>query len=147
MQEISNLVDTIFTIMFTVEFFIKSVALGFWLEKGTYLKDNWNKLDFIILLLSLVDLTTTSINFQIVKVFRVLRILRPLKLIRYNPSMRIILVALVKSLYASINIIAIISVIWIVFAVLGVSLFNGKLYSCQNSAFVTLIECENNGFR
>jgi hypothetical protein len=37
-----------FTGMFAVEMVLKVVALGFVLEKKTYLRDQWNVLDFIV---------------------------------------------------------------------------------------------------
>jgi hypothetical protein len=36
------------TIIFILEFLVKLIALGFVLEENTYLRDNWNKLDFLV---------------------------------------------------------------------------------------------------
>jgi hypothetical protein len=38
----------VITFIFIGEFFIKVIGMGFLLGKGAYLGDNWNKLDFIV---------------------------------------------------------------------------------------------------
>lgn len=142
----SKILDVLFTSSFFLEFLIKSIALGFWLGPGTYLKDNWNKLDLVILVLSLIDISVASVEISIVKLLRSLRILRPLKLIRYNTSMKIVLKALINSILSSFNVIAVISIIWVIFAILGVSLFNGKLYYCSNQEIKNMSDCYKSGF-
>lgn len=142
----STAFDSIFTLLYLIEFLIKSIGLGFAFEKGSYLRNPWNQLDFVILILSCLDVILISVSINVVKVFRSLRILRPLKLIRYNTSMKIILNALFESFLASINVIAVISVIWLIFAILGVSLFNGKLYSCENPLLDNIGDCIDSGF-
>ena len=37
-----------FTLLFLFEFMCKALAMGFVLGKGTYLRDAWNVLDFIV---------------------------------------------------------------------------------------------------
>ncbi|OMJ79317.1 hypothetical protein SteCoe_20698 [Stentor coeruleus] len=142
----STIIDSIFTVIFGLEFIMKTIALGFCFGKGTYLSDHWNKLDFIIFILSLIDLLLMSVNISVVKVLRALRIFRPLRLIRYNTSMKIIIASLFESLIASLHIVILISVIWLVFAILGVALFSGKLYSCSNSSLKTIEKCISSGF-
>jgi hypothetical protein len=34
--------------VFFIEFILKVIGMGFVLEEGTYLRDGWNKLDFIV---------------------------------------------------------------------------------------------------
>ena len=71
-----------FNIIFTVEMFMKIVALGFVVGRFTYLRDHWNVLDFIIvttswlpILLSLLDIEIGG-NMQAIRAFRLLRPLR-----------------------------------------------------------------------
>ena len=35
---------------------LKVVALGFVLDEGSYLRDNWNKIDLVIVIVSLIDI-------------------------------------------------------------------------------------------
>lgn len=138
--------DYVFTAFFCVEFFIKAVALGFCFEKGTYIKDNWNKLDFIIVVFSVLDASVSTINLTVIKVFRLLRTLRPLRLINHNLSMKIVVIALIESLSAILNVIAVILVTWLIFAILGVSLLGGKMYSCSNTEIETQEDCMSYGY-
>ena len=43
-----------FTVVFTVEMVMRIVALGFFLHRYSYLRDAWNWLDFIVVILSFV---------------------------------------------------------------------------------------------
>lgn len=40
--------ESVFTSIFTVEFLIKAIGMGMILDKGSYLRDGWNWLDFIV---------------------------------------------------------------------------------------------------
>lgn len=144
--EISSDFDIVLTVFFTCEFLLKSISLGFVFGKGTYLRDSWNILDFIIVAISLVDLTTTGVNLSIFKLFRLLRALRPLRFISHNKSMRVIVNALVESFQALANVSIVILIVWLIFAILGVSLMQGKLYTCSQPDLNTQEDCERYGF-
>lgn len=139
--KISDGLDTAFTILFAIEFIVKSIAFGFFNEKNTYLKDNWNKLDFLIVAASIVDMSITSINIPIIKIFRTLRALRPLKLIKHNVSMKIVVYALLESIGAIFNVMIIILIIWLIFAILGVSLLSGKMHYCTDEGYKDIDSC------
>ncbi len=47
---------------------MKILAFGFVLDKGSYLKDNWNIMDFFIVCSSLLDVSLDSIDLPIIKV-------------------------------------------------------------------------------
>ena len=61
-----------FNIFFAVEMVLKIISLGFILDKGAYLRDSWNILDFIIVVTSLLDMSLASVNIAFIRV-------RPLK--------------------------------------------------------------------
>ena len=72
----------IFASVFVVEAIMKAIALGL----RRYLKDKWNQLDVIIVLLSILGIvleemesTLIPINPTIIRVMRVARIARVLK--------------------------------------------------------------------
>jgi hypothetical protein len=52
---IFDISDGIFNTIFLIEACIKLIALGFILEEGTYLRDNWNKIDAIIVICSFIE--------------------------------------------------------------------------------------------
>lgn len=143
---ISYYFDLCITIAFGLEFLMKIISMGYACTENSYMSDNWNKLDFIIVILSLIDISLSSINIPAIKVIRLLRTLRPLKLIKHNISMKIVVTALLDSLAAIFNVLLVIIVFWLVFAIIGVGLFAGKLYCCSNTLYETRGDCEKSGF-
>lgn len=141
----SYALNIFFSMLFAAEFVLKSVSLGLVLDKGSYFRDSWNRLDFIIVVVSILDFSVTSINLPIVKIFRLLRTLRPLKLISHNVNMKIVVTALIESVFTMANIMVVILLIWLVFAILGVSFFAGKMYHCTDLSITTRSTCEKMG--
>lgn len=145
--KLSLYLDILITSFFTFELLLKSISLGLVLDKGTYLRETWNKLDCFIVVFSIIELTLTDFNLSAIKVFRVLRILRPLKLIKHNLSMKLVVSSLLESIVALINVGVVLLIVWVMFAILGVSLFGGKFYSCENDLIDNRKECEEFGFK
>ena len=50
-------IDYIFNAVFIIEFMIKVISLGFFMDYNTYLPDAWNKLDFAIVMFSIIDMS------------------------------------------------------------------------------------------
>ena len=53
---IFDFVDFGLNILFTFEMILKVIALGFVLDEGSYLRDHWNKIDLVIVVVSLIDI-------------------------------------------------------------------------------------------
>ena len=70
--------DLVFTAIYLVECIIKIVGMGFYKHRKSYLKDAWNWIDFIIVVISIVSLTPLA-HQDSLKVFRSARVLRPLR--------------------------------------------------------------------
>ena len=138
--------DIFFTICFILEVVLKSIAVGLVIEPNTYLRDGWNILDFLIAIISLIDISVSAVNVPVIKVFRVVRALRPLKLIKHNLSLKIVITALFESMPAILNVMLIIFIVWLMFAILGVSLLGGKMYNCSDPSITTLMECTEQGY-
>ena len=52
-----QVIQTVTTIFFTLEFLIKAIVHGFYFNgENSYLKSGWNKFDFIFVLLPILDL-------------------------------------------------------------------------------------------
>lgn len=128
---ISDKFDMFFTICFTVESLAKSIALGFIQDKKSYLREGWNVLDFFIVASSLIDLCLSNIDLPFIKVLRLLRTLRPLRFISHNVAMKMIIVALFDSVGSIFNVMIVVMIVWLMFAILGVNLFAGKFFSCS----------------
>ena len=107
---------------------MKSISLGFVMDRGTYLRDNWSKLDFFIVTTSMIDVCFSSINIPFIKVLRLLRVLRALRVVSHNSEMKTQLTALAHSL-SGIAYVGLLSIIvWVIFAILGVFLMAGKMW-------------------
>jgi len=112
--------------MFALESMIKALAYGFIIDEGTYLRESWNIIDFFIVVSSMLDTMIASLNFKFIKILRLLRTLRPLRFISHNIAMKTLVMALIESISSIINVIIVVMVSWLMFAILGVSFFGGK---------------------
>lgn len=64
------------------------MAMGFIFHKFSYIRDAWNKLDFFIVVISIVSMLPISGGSDSLKALRTFRILRPLRSINKMPMMR-----------------------------------------------------------
>ena len=86
--------ENVFLALFVMEMCLKIIALGFWWEQHTYLTDNWNRLDFVVVILGIVAAFDLG-NFSAI---RTVRVLRPLRTLQGFAGMRQLVVTLLKSL-------------------------------------------------
>jgi hypothetical protein len=125
-------IDYVFTIIFVVELALKVLADGLVLHKHAYLRNAWNWLDCSIVIISLISLTSSGDSLKAIKSLRAVRALRPLRVIKRNPGLKIAVVSLLSSIPAMMNV-AVVVVLWFsMYAMLGVQLFKGQFYRCQN---------------
>ena len=86
--------DFFFTIVFLIEAVLKIIAIGFFFPYDAYLSDAWNKLDFVVVTVSVMGLFGSAGGAGgIGKILRVGRILRPLRMINRNEGMKVIVVS------------------------------------------------------
>ncbi len=76
------------------EMIIKVTAQGLIMDSGSYLRESWNRLDFFIVITSLIDMSLTGSRIGFIKIFRMLRVLRPLRFINHNVNLKMVVVAL-----------------------------------------------------
>lgn len=136
--------DIAISSLFALESVVKAIALGFVMDENSYLRENWNRLDFFIVLASMIDLVFSNVNLPVIKILRLLRTLRPLRFISHNNSMKTIVIALLESVGHILNVVIVVVVVWLMFAILGVNLFGGKMFYCSVDKYVhsTRIDCE-----
>jgi len=65
---ISDIFDKIVNIFFAVEAITKIISLGFFMDEGSYARDSWNILDFVIVVVSLIDMASSNVNIPVIKV-------------------------------------------------------------------------------
>jgi hypothetical protein len=114
-----------FQIFFTVEATIKIVAMGFITEKGSYLRDPWNVLDFVVVAIGWVGLLPGIANLT---ALRAIRVLRPLRSINMIPDMKILVNSLIKSIPGLVHVIIFLLFMILVFGIIGVNFFRGLNY-------------------
>ncbi|XP_026998194.2 voltage-dependent N-type calcium channel subunit alpha-1B isoform X10 [Tachysurus fulvidraco] len=140
--------DYIFTGVFTFEMVIKMIDLGLLLHPGSYFRDLWNILDFIVVSGALVAFACTSFmggtkgkDINTIKSLRVLRVLRPLKTIKRLPKLKAVFDCVVNSLKNVLNILIVYILFMFIFAVIAVQLFKGKFFYCTDESKATEKDC------
>jgi len=120
-------IEIIFTIIFTSECCMKIVAYGFISHQNAYLKNTWNILDFTIVMIGLLSslLAVLQIQGLNVKSLRAFRVLRPLRLLSSIPSLQIVINAIMMAMIPLFNIMLLVMFLIIIFAIMGLELFNG----------------------
>ena len=78
--------ESYFLAIFCVEMCLKIIALGFVLHPGSYLRNVWNIMDFVVVVTGLITLVTPDKGEVDLRTLRAIRVLRPLKLVSGVPS-------------------------------------------------------------
>ncbi|KRZ31326.1 Voltage-dependent T-type calcium channel subunit alpha-1H [Trichinella pseudospiralis] len=127
----------IFTVIFALEMFIKVIAKSLVFGDGAYFKNGWDFMDGTLVLISLSNLIFDLLVkshapkiFSVVRVLRLLRALRPLRVINRAPGVKLVVQTLISSLQPIGNIVLICCTFFIIFGILGVQLFKGKMWHC-----------------
>ena len=137
---VCDIVDTFLNTVFILEAIFKICALGFAFDEGSYLSDNWNKIDVLIVICSIFDYenliekyilgSDRSSSSQFLKVLRLLRTFRPLRFISHNENLKLIIMSLVDSILPIINALFIVIVIFYMFSIVGISIFYDNYHNC-----------------
>jgi len=109
-----------FTAIFVTEMVIKMLGLGLY----QYFRNHWNKFDFSIVVLSIVELAALqemSVNFTF---FRVLRTARIVRLIKRNKGLKDLFQTLIYSLPSLVNVGSLLILLIFVYGVMGMNMFN-----------------------
>jgi hypothetical protein len=125
--------EPIFAWAFSIECVLKILGMGFILDPGSYLRDAWNWLDFIVVVSSLL---TAIPQMTSVSGMRTFRLMRPLRSLTTMPSMKILISTLLASVAQLGGVLILAMFFFTIFAILGVSLWSGKIYSrCRITEF------------
>uniref|UniRef100_A0A8C2X559 Calcium voltage-gated channel subunit alpha1 E n=1 Tax=Cyclopterus lumpus TaxID=8103 RepID=A0A8C2X559_CYCLU len=118
--------------MFCLEAGIKIIALGFVFHKGSYLRNGWNVMDFIVVLSGILAAAGAHMNISVdLRTLRAVRVLRPLKLVSGIPSLQIVLKSIMKAMVPLLQIGLLLFFAILMFAIIGLEFYSGKLhYTC-----------------
>ncbi|XP_048353770.1 LOW QUALITY PROTEIN: voltage-dependent R-type calcium channel subunit alpha-1E [Sphaerodactylus townsendi] len=115
--------------IFCFEAGIKIVALGFVFHKGSYLRNGWNVMDFIVVLSGILATAGTHFNTHVdLRTLRAVRVLRPLKLVSGIPSLQIVLKSIMKAMVPLLQIGLLLFFAILMFAIIGLEFYSGKLH-------------------
>jgi hypothetical protein len=121
-----EVLDQVFLALYTLEMVFKIVGLGFVFPKGSYLRDSWNILDFVIIISGYLPLFVSSEALNL-KVLRSFRVLRPLRTISGVEGLRILVSALLSAIPLLRDTILVLTFFFIIFAIAGLQLWSGVL--------------------
>jgi len=121
-----NDMEYFFSAAFMLEMILKTIAMGMVMGKHSYLRDPWNIIDFVVVVLSFIALLPSVGNFSAI---RTVRVLKPLRTMKRVPGMRAIVLALLRSLKPLVSVVFVCFFIFFLFGVLGLDLFVGVLRS------------------
>ncbi|XP_074629841.1 voltage-dependent L-type calcium channel subunit alpha-1D-like isoform X2 [Acropora palmata] len=145
--------DYVFTTIFALEVIVKLIDYGAILHPGSYFRDAWNCIDCLVVCCAVASLVMSQqegnidqASKKIVKVLRVLRVLRPLKAINKAKKLKAVFQCMVYSLKNVLNILIITILFLFIFSVIGVQLFQGKFFYCDDASKMTEEECQGQYF-
>ena len=130
--QIIETVNTTFSLIFMIEAIMKIIAYGFLLNGDqSYLKTSWNVLDFLIVVLSIIELIATfktyiggdsgSTDTSIFKVVRMVKVLKPLRSINKFPGLKIVIESLLRSIPGISNVLLICLIFFFIFGIICVN--------------------------
>ncbi|XP_056104507.1 calcium channel, voltage-dependent, L type, alpha 1D subunit, a isoform X16 [Rhinichthys klamathensis goyatoka] len=134
--------DYVFTSMFTFEIVLKMTTYGAFLHKGAFCRNYFNLLDLLVVGVSLVSFGIQSSAISVVKILRVLRVLRPLRAINRAKGLKHVVQCVFVAIRTIGNIMIVTTLLQFMFACIGVQLFKGKFYRCNDEAKSTSEECK-----
>ncbi|CAL8071395.1 unnamed protein product [Orchesella dallaii] len=138
---ILNKFDYFFTTIFTIEICLKMVSFGFVLHEGAFCRSAFNLLDLLVVCVSLVSFGWSSNTFSVVKILRVLRVLRPLRAINRAKGLKHVVQCMIVAVKTIGNIVLVTCLLQFMFAVIGVQLFKGKLFYCNDNSKISYERC------
>nr|XP_039249115.1 sodium channel protein type 4 subunit alpha B-like [Styela clava] len=136
LKSVLEVFDKIFMVIFFIEMIMKWIGFGF----KKYFTNGWCILDFFIVMFSIVSLSleiyammseSNSTDLSSLRVLRSLRAFRPLRAMSRFKGIKVVTDALFRSIPSILNVFVICLVFWLVFAIMGVNLFAGKMSACR----------------
>ncbi|XP_056157707.1 calcium channel, voltage-dependent, L type, alpha 1F subunit, partial [Lampris incognitus] len=151
-------VEYVFLIIFTIETFLKILAYGLVMHPSSYIRNGWNLLDFVIVIVGLFSVVLETMTHKSgevatthhvpgkpggldVKALRAFRVLRPLRLVSGVPSLQIVLNSIMKAMVPLLHIALLVLFVIIIYAIIGLELFIGRMHrTCYHISTDNFVE-------
>jgi uncharacterized membrane protein len=134
--------EPVFLALFCVEMLMKITATGFRGHPNAYLADNWNRMDFFVVILGVLAALDLG-NFSAI---RVVRVLRPLRTLQGFAGMRRLVVTLLRSMPLLFDVAVLVSFLFFTFGLVGVQLYSGAFTSRCSTLANAPADCSLCGF-
>jgi len=135
-----NYAEYVFVSVFAVELVMKVIVHGLLFGADAYLRDLWNLLDAFIVATSLASMTNSA-NLDFLRILRTFRAMRPLRTIKRAPGLKCVVDAILGCVPSFINIVLVSSLVYLVFAIMGVQLWAGKFWYCNDATMSGVSTC------
>ncbi|KXN71988.1 hypothetical protein CONCODRAFT_169338 [Conidiobolus coronatus NRRL 28638] len=138
-----NILDGIFTAIFTIEFLIKITALGVVFDKDSYFRNAWNVIDFCVVVPMWIDLLVKYLLPQVdINYLNAFRSFRVLRLITSSTKLQQTIYSLFVVGFGGIfNVILLGAAFTIPYAIYGHQLFGNMLHSCNDKEVLGIRSC------
>lgn len=140
-----DIAEATFGFLLVVEFLIKVVADGFIFTPNAYFLNIWNILDFVILIAILINVIATLIVVGgAARITRALKAFRALRLITLIGWMRETFHSVIFAGARRIIDAAVLAILYMIpYAVWGLNVFSGRLFSCNDNGSNGKDDCRN----
>jgi hypothetical protein len=135
--------DIVITALFVLEMTAKIVALGFTNPKSAYLRNSWNVLDFVIVLISILSLALADLasKLRALRSMRALRALRPLRVVSRYPGLKLVVNAVIGAIPKALTVIVVNFLFLLILAIVGLQNFSGALSYCNDPEVAERADC------
>ncbi|CAF2035689.1 unnamed protein product [Rotaria magnacalcarata] len=140
-NRILNTADYFFTAVFTVEICLKVISYGLIFHPGAFCRNRFNILDIVVVAVSLTSMVIKDRSISVVKILRVLRVLRPLRAINRAKGLKHVVQCVVVAIKTIGNIMLVTFLLQFMFACMGVQLFKGTFYACNDKSMTNKDDC------
>ncbi|ORX42317.1 hypothetical protein BCR36DRAFT_257256, partial [Piromyces finnis] len=123
------ILNVLFSIIFVLEFAFEAIAQGLIIDSKAYLRNPLNWIDLSIIIISVIGLYDFANHILVFRVFRLLRIVR---LIKLSEDLRIISLAIWKTIPSIVMVMVPFIFYMIIVSIIGLSLFSGDGYTCND---------------
>uniref|UniRef100_A0A7S2F8U8 Calmodulin n=1 Tax=Florenciella parvula TaxID=236787 RepID=A0A7S2F8U8_9STRA len=106
---------------------------------SNYWVSPWNRLDMFLLSVSLIEVASHffDVGFD-VSALAIFGVLKPVRLVNRSDGLKLMFEALGASIGPVANVVMVVMLFFLIFAVVGVSYFKGTLYECSGDGFDAL---------
>eukprot|EP00835_Amoeboradix_gromovi_P000584 NODE_21_length_38511_cov_0.503306.p2 type:complete len:1658 gc:universal NODE_21_length_38511_cov_0.503306:13233-8260(-) len=139
---IYRIFDLVTVLIFSSEFLVKVISSGFILNKKSYLRNLWNRLDFVILTFQIIGLSlNTKDNTGIARVLRATKALRVLRIVNQFKGIRDIFRFFILAFSRLLDALMLSLIVFIPFALYGNYVYKDLFKSCNDGSVRTKSEC------